>query len=299
MPGSLLPVLVLRAIDSAGLAMSGAKLFFFVTGTLTPANTYTTVGLSTPNTNPVVADSGGLFPVIYMDPSITYRVQLKDSAGSLIADVDPYTVAANIPAGGVTGAMLAAGAAASNIGFTPANDTAVLKQGLRNQVINASAMVPRATNGAVATTVESTTNKVLTASLDFDQSTAQYAQISIPLPKSVAAATMTARFRWTAAAGTAGQVVIWGAQLLALSDGDTIDTAFGTAQTVSDTLIATGDFHITTVTAAITAGNGLTKQDQLILQVYRDAANASDTLAASAKLVSVEIFLSLDAATDT
>lgn len=296
MAGSLLPEIVWRAIDANGLAISGAKLYAYATGTTTPQNTYTTSALSTPNSNPVVADGGGLFSAIYLDPALTYRFILKDASGVTIEDVDPFTAAANIALGSVTGGMMAAGAAAANLGYTPANDTAVLKTGTRNLVVNAAAMVPRATNGAVPTTVESTTNKVLTASLDFDKDTAQYAQISIPLPKSVAASTITARLRWTATSGSGN--VIWAVQALALSDGDAIDTAFGTAQSVTDTLIATGDFHITPTTGAITVSNSLAKQDQLIIQVYRDAANASDTLSANAKLISIEIFLTIDAAND-
>src|ERR1700744_3125769 len=122
MAGSLLPEIVWRAIDANGLAINGAKLYAYATGTTTPQNTYTTSALSTPNANPVVSDSGRLFPPIYLDAALTYRSILKGASDVTIEDIGPFTVAANIPGGGVTGAMLAAGAAAANIGYTPAND---------------------------------------------------------------------------------------------------------------------------------------------------------------------------------
>lgn len=119
MTGSLLPELFLRAIDASGVAMSGAKLYFFLTTTTTPTSTYTSSTLGTPNANPVVADSGGLFPAIFLDPATIYRIQLKTSAGVLVDDLDPFTTGASITANSITAAMLQAGVAVSNLGYTP------------------------------------------------------------------------------------------------------------------------------------------------------------------------------------
>lgn len=59
----------------------GDKLYFFQTGTTTPQNTYSDAGLTTPHDNPVEADAGGEFPVIYLNPSLPdYRVRLTDSS---------------------------------------------------------------------------------------------------------------------------------------------------------------------------------------------------------------------------
>lgn len=55
---------------------SGAKLSFFATGTSTPKDTFTDSGAGTPNANPVIADSNGVFPDIFI--SGTYKVILKD-----------------------------------------------------------------------------------------------------------------------------------------------------------------------------------------------------------------------------
>ncbi|HXV00662.1 MAG TPA: hypothetical protein VG166_09200 [Caulobacteraceae bacterium] len=92
--GSLLPAPVLVALDGNGDPISGALLQFFATGTTTPATTYSDAGLTTPNANPVVANGSGMFGPVYLDPTVTYRVQLKTAGGSVIADIDPVLVGA-------------------------------------------------------------------------------------------------------------------------------------------------------------------------------------------------------------
>jgi hypothetical protein len=63
-----------------GIAPSdGAQLFFFATGTSTPKATFKDAAGATPNSNPVIADSDGVFPDIFI--SGTYKVQLKDKNG--------------------------------------------------------------------------------------------------------------------------------------------------------------------------------------------------------------------------
>jgi hypothetical protein len=133
MAGNLLPAAVWRAIDQNGLTMAGAKLQFYLTGTTTAASVYANATLATALSNPVVADGAGLFPAIYLDPTVTYRMQLQTSGGQVIADVDPVSVTvteatlAQVNAGLVTGvyvspAKLAAwtGIAAA-LGYTPLN----------------------------------------------------------------------------------------------------------------------------------------------------------------------------------
>jgi hypothetical protein len=83
---------VVHATDANNLALSGAKWYFYVTGTTTPASVYTTSTLSVAHANPVVADSGGSFAPIYLDPAVTYRAILKTAAGVTVpnGDIDPY-----------------------------------------------------------------------------------------------------------------------------------------------------------------------------------------------------------------
>lgn len=68
---------------------AGAKLTFSQTGTSTPQNTYADAALATPNTNPVIADSNGVFAPIYLDPTLpNYRVLYTTSADVLVYQVD-------------------------------------------------------------------------------------------------------------------------------------------------------------------------------------------------------------------
>jgi hypothetical protein len=162
--------------------------------------------------------------------------------------------------------------------------------------VPAVAMIPRTTNGAASGTAESSSNKVMIKTLDFDQSTDEFAQFTINMPKSWNEGTVTARFIWSAAGGDGD--VIWGVQGLALGDADTIDTAFGTAVTVTDNDGTTGTLRITAETSAMTIGNTPAEGDAVVFQVYRDADNGSDTFNADARLHGVMLFYTTSAVTD-
>ena len=90
--GTLLPAPVLVAVDGNGAPISGALLQTYLTGTTTPTATYSNATLATPNANPVVANGSGLFGPVYLDPSVTYRCQIKTAGGSVIADIDPVLI---------------------------------------------------------------------------------------------------------------------------------------------------------------------------------------------------------------
>jgi hypothetical protein len=133
MAGLFLAQPVLRAIDANGVPMAGAQLQFYVTGTTTPTPAYSSATLGTALSNPVVADSGGLFAPIWLDPTVTYRVQLLTSAGALVQDIDPVSESvveatqAQVNTGTATGtyvspAKLAAWTGvATALGYNPAN----------------------------------------------------------------------------------------------------------------------------------------------------------------------------------
>ncbi|MCC7462085.1 MAG: hypothetical protein IT480_06430 [Gammaproteobacteria bacterium] len=90
-----------RPLSLAGEIMPGCYYQFYATGTTTPANVYADDALTTPLTNPVVADADGRFVPIYMDSSTVYRVQLYDADDVLQYDVDPVHPHATVPAGTV------------------------------------------------------------------------------------------------------------------------------------------------------------------------------------------------------
>lgn len=79
------------ALDTAGVTLPGAKLYFYQSGTATPLATYSDDALSQSNTNPVEADAGGLFPAIFLQPSVDYKVILTDEDGNQLWEADPVT----------------------------------------------------------------------------------------------------------------------------------------------------------------------------------------------------------------
>lgn len=162
--------------------------------------------------------------------------------------------------------------------------------------IPASAMVPNTTNGAAAGLTETTTNKVMLRTLDFDTTTQESVQFLIPMPKGWNEGTVTFQPIWTAASGSGG--VVWDCAGVALSDDDASDTAFGTAQTSTDTLLAAGDVHIGPESSAITIAGSPAENDLVVFRVRRVPADASDTLGVDAKLISIRLFITTNAKND-
>lgn len=71
--------------------LPGAKAYFYVSGTSTPATVYQNAMLTTPHAVPVVADAAGVFAPIYLDSSVLYKVELQDTNGAVQSGypVDP------------------------------------------------------------------------------------------------------------------------------------------------------------------------------------------------------------------
>lgn len=87
-------------LDPTPSPYAGGLLYFYETGSVTPADTFSDSDLSTANTNPVVLNSAGRLPnSVFMDPNVTYKVVLKDSDGVTIWTEDPVSdPAANVTA---------------------------------------------------------------------------------------------------------------------------------------------------------------------------------------------------------
>lgn len=75
-------------LSTTGGLMAGAKLYTYLTGTSTPQSVYTDYALSVAHANPVVADSNGVFPVMYWGNTNRYRLTLKTSADVTLWTVD-------------------------------------------------------------------------------------------------------------------------------------------------------------------------------------------------------------------
>jgi hypothetical protein len=162
--------------------------------------------------------------------------------------------------------------------------------------VPAGAMKPRATSGAGTSTYDSGSNDVTLAVLDFDQTSAEYAHFSVAFPKSTNESTTISFIPyWTADAGTAAQTMIFTLAAVGISNDDVMNAAMGTAVASSDALIATGDLHVGPESAAITVGGTWAEGDLVCLQVARDI---SDTLAADARLIGIQVLFTTNATND-
>lgn len=162
--------------------------------------------------------------------------------------------------------------------------------------VPAAAMTARTTNGAASGTTESTTNKVMNKTLDFDTTTQEFAQFTVAFPKGWNEGTVTFIPFWTAASGSGG--VVWGLQGVALSNDDAIDTAFGTAQTSSDTLISALDVHVGPESSAITISGTPAAGDICYFQINRTVSDGGDTLGVDAKLIGIQLLYTIDSNVD-
>lgn len=164
--------------------------------------------------------------------------------------------------------------------------------------VPAGAMIPSTTNGAQWGLLELTTNKPMIQTLDFDPATAESAQFSVRMPKRWNQSTVTVAFRWSCANANTNSVV-WKASCSAVRDGDDMDVAFGTAQSVTDSHSnSTTKINLTSATSAITAGGTVGSECVLQFKIERDAANVSDTVAQDARLHGISIYYTATTNTD-
>jgi hypothetical protein len=170
----------------------------------------------------------------------------------------------------------------------PANSgTIATVNGSTNLYIPASAFIPKTTAGCGVDSRETTTNDQNFDELLFDTGSDEYADALVIMPSNYNNGTVTARFYWTAASGSGG--VAWGIQGRAFANDDALDTAAGTAQLVTDTLITANDMHITSATSAVTIGGTPAANTPIQFTIYRDVSDAADDLAVDARLLGVEI----------
>jgi hypothetical protein len=81
-----------EAQSCLGTRFAGSYYLFFLSGTSTAANVYQNGTLTTafPTVGNVASDNYGRFPPIYLDPSVTYRVQFFNASSVMQWQQDPY-----------------------------------------------------------------------------------------------------------------------------------------------------------------------------------------------------------------
>lgn len=164
--------------------------------------------------------------------------------------------------------------------------------------IPAGSMIPQVTNGAAEGSGETTTNDVMRRTLDFDPTTAEYAQFSWRMPKRWNEGTVTFIPIWSHPSTTTNFGVVWDMCGVAISNDDALEAAFGSAQTSTDTGGTTDDLYEGPESSAITIAGTPAVGDVVHFRVARAPSNGSDTMAVDARLHGIVLVITTDAATD-
>ena len=183
-------------------------------------------------------------------------------------------------------------------GVLKSGSAAVKIAGTETIWVPAAAMYASTTNGAAAEQFETTATRPDLKVLDYDAGTAEYAQFAIAMPKSWNLGTVTFQYFWAPSNTNTGNCII-GLQGVSVSNDGTADVVFGTAQEVTDAGTGTvEDVLVSSVSSAITIAGTPADDDYTFFQVYRDAADGSDTFTGDARLLGIKLFYTTDAAND-
>lgn len=174
--------------------------------------------------------------------------------------------------------------------------TLTLTGGYDTIYVDAAAMIPSTTSGALQGTKEYGTNDIDIDYFAFDAgATEERVQFKLKMPETWDLGTVKVKFDWTSDTGsTAGDTVEWGVKAGALSNDDAIDAALGTAQVITDTLLADNgtDLQTTGATPALTIGGTPALGDVIVFEVYRNT-DGTDDMAEDAWLTGITIQYSL------
>jgi hypothetical protein len=257
--------------------------------TLTGTQTLTNKTLTSPKIGTSILDTNG------------NELMLLTATGSAVNEITIANAGT-----GVTGPVISA-TGETNVGINVnpkgsgvfnSGGSAVKIAGTETIWVPAPAMYGATTNGADSQQVETTATRPDLKVLDFDAGTAEYAQFAIAMPKSWNLGTVTYQVFWSPSNTNTGNA-IFGLQGLACTEGDTADAVFGTAIEVTDAGIGTvEDVQMTAVSSAMTIAGSPADDDQCFFQLYRDAADGSDTFTGDARVLGIKLFYTTDAAND-
>ena len=164
--------------------------------------------------------------------------------------------------------------------------------------IPAAAMYPSTTNGcSELTQVETTALRPDLKVLDFAAAADDFAQFAIAFPKSYNLGTISYQPFWTVT-GTDTGTVVWQLGGVAITNDETINTAFGTlvataAKAHSGT---SNDLMVSNESGAVTIAGSPADDDQCFFQINLDTSASGQT--GVVRLLGVKLFFTTDAAND-
>jgi hypothetical protein len=229
----------------------------------------------------------GRFTRLILNSTIDVRTGAGTPEAAITAPVGSLYLRTD---GGTSTTLYVKQTGAGNTGWVPAQASATRleKETLRlARCDNATAIsffdLPTTNPAVPACDTGTNTQK---ATLDFaDGAVVIAAQYNMALPSDwTGAIDVGLIWKTTAIAGD----VVWQVATICVADAETNDPAFNAASTVTDTAKAT----TVQLNAAMLTGvttTGCAASEQLYVRVFRDPAHAADTLAATARLVNMEV----------
>ena len=177
-------------------------------------------------------------------------------------------------------------------------DAGTLKEvGKETIYIPSAAMYPESTNGCADLDQVELSNGPEMKVLDFATGADEFAQFTVAFPKSWNEGTVTFQPFWTVT-GTNTGTVAWQLGGIAVSNDDSINTAFGTL--VATTALAhsgtSNDLMVSVESGAVTIAGSPAAADMCFFQINRDIS--ADNQSGDARLLGIKLFFTTDAAND-
>ncbi len=198
-----------------------------------------------------------------------------------------FTRTGNIGATGPTGPTGPTGATG------PTGPSSVGKKSIW---IPASQMVGEVANPPGAITYDSGSADLTIPALAFDATTEEYATFNIGMPKSWDESTVSFNAYWTVQAGSAGQTLEWTLSGVSISDDDPLNVNRLSIGSVSDTVLATNDLHITAESTAASISGTPAENDLVVFRIRR--TGNTGTHSNDAILIGIKLHITTNAATD-
>ena len=182
-------------------------------------------------------------------------------------------------------------------GTLKSGSTAVKIAGKETIWVPAVAMYPNSTSGCADLAQTELGNGPELKTLDFDNSSDEFAQFAVAFPKSWNEGTVTFQAFFTADTTNTGTTA-WFLQGVALADDGSLNTAFGTAvgPTAKAMSGTANDLAVTAESGAVTIAGSPSTDEYVFFQIFRDVS--ADDLSADAKLLGIKLFFTTDAAND-
>lgn len=173
--------------------------------------------------------------------------------------------------------------------------------GKQTHYVPASAMIPSVANGCtdLTTTAATTSGRADISGMVFSGSADQSCQFSFELPKQWDEGTITYKVHWTSLTTADADSAVFGLAAVAISDGDSLDSAMGTEVTVTDAFASTAKQKRTSAeSAAVTIAGTPAAGDTAHCIFWRRATNGSDTIAEEVTVLGVTVHWTNDALRD-